>query len=491
MSNTYLLGIDFGTYYTKVAYLESNGKNSPKRLTPRLLNIRGITDSEGFIPTFICEDSIGAIALSKCKSEKSKELKRGFKTEIHTEEGRTLILKFLTILKQKITEQLKDITFHCKFSLPAGWKKVGEKAELFKELIIEAGFILNDSYEEEKIFLSEPYAAAAYYLRTGTPVGNYLVIDAGAGTIDCAIVSITERNGGIKLEEIENTLDSFEKAGNYVDSLIDEEYKIGDPFVAEDIKIRASRCFSEGKDTFEIAKPPVKIIKGELQESLKSWLDEVKNFLVQYNGKFDRGNILLTGGLGNLYFLRELVQEIFDVKTILPKRPSKEETTHLQYAVSYGCVLELAGFIETVELVNYSVKIPIYYPLADKIQEVLYRGKPLRFETDSSRYIIIEVISPNEQTGVCSKKLGEITLLSSGKETRLTLEILGSFIIIAEDKEQRRETDSIELDEFAELEPEDYELVVDRDHIPKLRVHGKYTKTFEFRKLSKEFIGKR
>lgn len=483
MAGNYLLGIDFGTYYTKVAYLERNGRNHG--LTPRLLNLEGLTDSEGLIPTFICEDSIGQSALEKYRQQKFRELKRGFKTRIHTEEGKSLSLKFLTRLNQKIREKLKDRNLHFKFSLPAGWKKVGEKAELYKEIILNAGFTLDGDSGEEKLFLSEPYASAAYYLREGVSVGNYLVIDAGAGTIDCAIVSITERKGKIIIEEMENTLESFEMAGAYIDSLIDETYKIGDLFIAEDIKIRASKAFSEGKDRYQLADPPVIVTKQEFKNLLSTWLESLRNFLLQYQGRFDRG-ILLTGGLGNFYFLRELIKETFEVSNLLPS----EETRHLQHAVSFGCVLELAGFIETIELVNYSVKVPISYALADKVREVRYRGRPLKFETHLPGVLVIEVISPTEQAGLCAKRLGDITLVFSHGETRLNLNLLGSFIIIAEDKERRRETDSIDVREFSELEPVDFEILVDRDHIPKLRVIGRETKTFEFRKLSKEFRSK-
>lgn len=485
MAGNYLLGVDCGTYYTKVAYLERNGKI--RNLAPRLLNLEGLTDSEGFIPSLIFEDSIGQTALEKFRQNKSKELKRGFKTQIHTEEGKSLVLQFLRILNEKIRERLRDKNLYFKFSLPAGWKKVGEKAELYKEIILKGGFILNGDSKDEKLFLSEPYAAAAYYLREGSPVGNYLVIDAGAGTIDCAIVSITERKGNIKIEEIENTLESFEKAGTYIDTLIDETYKIGDLFIAEDIKVRASKAFSAGQAQYKQSEPPVIVEKNELESVLSDWLDELREFLLQYINKFERGNILLTGGLGNFYFLKELVKRTFDVPTLLP---SEKEAKHLQRAVSFGCVLELAGFIETVELVNYSVKIPISYPLADKIKEIHYRGKSLNFEVTSSCDLLIEIISPIEQTGACAKRLSEIILVTSYDKTRLSLNLLGSFMIIAEDKDKRRETDSIEIEEFSELEPTDFEVLVDRDNIPKLRVIGKEIKTFEFRKLSKNFSPK-
>lgn len=485
---TYLIGIDFGTYYTKISYIHLSSEANEVDPEPRPLNLKNITDSEGLIPSFICDDFIGQKALDIHRS-KGFELYRNFKTQIHTKEGQDLILKFLSIIYQEIRKQLGNVQMRFKFALPAGWKKVGEKAEIYRELIQKAGFDLNGTADNENIFLSEPYASAAFFLRKGEGLGNYLVIDAGAGTIDCSVVSITKVHGKILIEEKENTLDSFEEAGYFVDSILRDVYKLDNPSTAEELKIKASRAFTKGKDEFFLPDPPIIAKKDEFYDCLKNWLNNLEKFLSQYVGLFDKGNILLTGGFSNFYFLREKIQEIFNQEKLLPQISTMNTLNQLQFAVSFGCVLELIGFIETVELVNYSIKIPIYYSFADLVKEVKYFNKSLNFEILDTRTILIEVISPNEIAGSCGKRLSDIRLILSSGTCNLSLKIITTFLIIAEDNQNRRETDDIKIHQFEELEPQDYEILVDKDHIPKLKVIGKNNtcKVFEFRKFTKEF----
>jgi molecular chaperone DnaK (HSP70) len=90
----FYIGLDFGTYTTKVAILLKD--------KPKLLNLENLSDNDGFIYSFIDleSDEIGLPAYDKYKNGKGN-VKYGFKLRMMEEEGKQLCIKFLSKIREK------------------------------------------------------------------------------------------------------------------------------------------------------------------------------------------------------------------------------------------------------------------------------------------------------------------------------------------------------------------------------------------------------
>ncbi len=266
MNKVEKIGIDFGTYSTKIAYIKGN--------KPEILNLGSeICDFDGFIYSFIVDNKIGIQAYDEYKKG-NKDVEYGFKMDILNKEGLEKCKKFLKVIKDRLSEKIDLENCDIKFSVPNSWQKERER---YKDLLLELGFI---NKNDDNVFISEPYACAFYYLHDeiGKANSRILVIDAGAGTIDAVIIEITDKG----LKDIEKSYSFSQKAGKFVDEKIKNYYKLDSLFEAEQLKLKVSYDFSKGLEKTSYKEFTVDI--GEFEnEVLKDWIDEYKKLLSNYN----------------------------------------------------------------------------------------------------------------------------------------------------------------------------------------------------------------
>ena len=367
----FYIGLDFGTYTTKVAFLKDNQHE------PNLINLEDLSDKEGFIYSFIDLESneIGLPAYDKYKNGKGN-VKYGFKLRMMEEEGKQLCIKFLSKIREKIKEKLKD-NIKIMFSAPNSWFVGREENEIYKEILRKAGFEVNDS-----VIVREPYASALYHVSGEIKHLNkkVLVIDAGAGTIDMLIVNVFEKG----VEYVEGSEKFYNRGGIEIDKIIKERYELSSLYEAEMLKFRASYWFGEGHNSCDFRREKgtkITIKREEFEEFLSDWIKELRNCLEEYKN-FEFDYILITGGFGRFYIFKKLVEEIFGKKEILPHKNDsyyKDKDFIKDASVSFGCAMESSGKFKTI--VNVQVNVYLVLESSIGIKEVYYNDKKCNFES--------------------------------------------------------------------------------------------------------------
>ncbi|MFZ8845773.1 MAG: Hsp70 family protein [Candidatus Hydrothermia bacterium] len=370
----FYIGLDFGTYTTKVAFLKDN------QTEPNLLNLEGLSDNKGFIYSFIDleSDEIGLPAYDKYKNGKGN-VKYGFKLRMMEEEGKQLCIKFLSKIREKIEkikeEEIKD-DIRIMFSAPNSWFVGRQENETYKEILREAGFEVNDS-----VIVREPYASALYHLVSDEIKHlnkKVLVIDAGAGTIDMLIVNVF----GKGVEYVKGSEKFYNRGGIEVDKIIKEKYELSSLYEAERLKFTASYWFGKGRDFCDFGEENKIIIKREeFEEILSDWIKELRNCLEEYK-KFEFDYILITGGFGRFYIFEKLIREIFKEKEILPHKKDsyfKDKDFIKDASVSFGCAMESSGKFKTI--INVQVNVYLVLESSIGIKEVYYDDKKCNFES--------------------------------------------------------------------------------------------------------------
>jgi len=365
------IGLDFGTYTTKVAILLKD--------KPKLLNLENLSDNDGFIYSFIDleSDEIGLPAYDKYKNGKGN-VKYGFKLRMMEKEGKQLCIKFLSKIREKIEkikeEKIKD-DIKIMFSAPNSWFVGRQENETYKEILRKAGFEVSDS-----VIVREPYASALYHVSGEIKHLNkkVLVIDAGAGTIDMLIVNVFEK--GVKY--VEGSEKFYNRGGIEVDKIIKERYELSSLYEAERLKFTASYWFGKGRDFCDFGEENKIIIKREeFEEFLSDWIKELRKHLEEYKN-FEFDYILITGGFGRFYIFEKLIREIFKEKEILPHKKDsyfKDEDFIKDASVSFGCAMESSGKFKTI--INVQVNVYLILESSIGIKEVYYDDKKCNFES--------------------------------------------------------------------------------------------------------------
>ncbi|WP_456465942.1 cell division protein FtsA [Persephonella sp.] len=189
-------------------------------------------------------------------------------------------------------------------------------------------------------FIANPIASATAVLFPEEKEMGIAVLDIGAGTTDIAVY----KDGSIEY------IKSLPVGGNQVTMDIAHRFKVSKE-EAENLKIDYGAAIPEASqgDIIEVyqrgSDEPIHIDQGELIDTVEARLSEIfeltKKTLDElgYTGKIN-GGIVLTGGVANTPYIKELAESIFgmDVRVGKPKEYSgfSDKLMFPQYSTSIG-----------------------------------------------------------------------------------------------------------------------------------------------------------
>jgi cell division ATPase FtsA len=341
MDNRQVIGIDFGTTNSSIAFLDIGSSE-----VPRLLAFDG---TKFHAPTQLTLDpeNDGVIgwgwnAETALRSRPEAEFKDSFKPSLgESEESKKLCYLYLTQLKEKICErkcaqQLTEDSFITAIGIPANWNE--DQQELLRELAVSAGF-------PDVRIIPEPIAAmnnlrcqANRKFRFGDRPENYMIIDFGGGTLDICIVRTQElgRNpekistdgdphlGGIVFDEIiekqffrqaDIDPDKLKKVDRFnIRRQIQRAKKaISDTFKGENISAHYPISTREGDTVFRLDRKVFENI-CRAQDINKKISMAIERALQNAGLKpKDVRRVILTGGSSNWYFVKNIVAEKFGI----------------------------------------------------------------------------------------------------------------------------------------------------------------------------------
>ena len=234
-----IIGIDFGTTYTKIAYF-----NGRKELELFAFPAAPNPNSKDFIPTCVCYNndldsfSIGDSARSEASNQEGMEFCEAFKMLLPIEDRNEWkvygwksarspmqvtadYLNHLLIDSESSFEKINGKITKIVLSVPELWKKNGDDVsntgtENLQEVVTN---ILKLPVDHLR---SEPVCAASYFvygyrkLEKTKKAFNLLICDIGGGTIDIALCSVE----GEKISVVDHDgvgRQGFGKAGYYFD----------------------------------------------------------------------------------------------------------------------------------------------------------------------------------------------------------------------------------------------------------------------------------
>lgn len=464
MNNVEKIGIDFGTYSTKIAYIRNNKHE--------ILNLgNDICDYDGFIYSFIVDNKIGIQAYEEYKKG-NKNVEYGFKMDILNKVGLEKCKKFLRVIKDRLSKRIDLKNCNIRFSVPNLWQK---EREIYKDLLLELGFI---SENNDNVFISEPYACAFYYFHdeVGKANSRVLIIDAGAGTIDTVVIEITDKG----LKDIKESYLSSQKAGKFVDEKIKNYYQLNSLFEAEQLKLKVSYDFSKGLEKTSYNKVFVDIKEFE-NEVLKDWIDEYEKLLLGYDkDSFDY--LIFAGGFSRFYLIEKIAKKIFSGKQVYPKSKDKvfdSKEIKKDSSIAIGCAISI-GF-ELKETLKKDIYWVVEYSI--ELKKVSYEEQEIEFiRTDRTEgeYEIL-LFSRNEYVGI-EKKLEKFKFNDENIEIRL----LSSFKIKVDDNYE-----ILEISEVKEIIGKEIKSLIFRINKDKILEFVFITDDGEEKKLTSYDIEKR
>jgi len=391
------IGIDFGTYNTKIAVF---AQGRPFILQKPLKKL-GISGADGVIPSFLVKNYKEIIIgkLAKKFWEKGKDnvyfrFKLGIGKDKLSEDVSLLFFKSLKIYLQKIFPDIDNIPIT--FTHPNNWDSL--RIEKFSDILREAGFNIQDNY---KYLCREPYAAGNYILSIKTlGDGYYLVIDVGAGTFDASILYVE----GDKLE-VKKEFDScLELAGSHIDEMI-ASYILGKQVSYKEVshrnflsqieraKIEVNRAILSKDENFKypihyqdkifyINKKIIEEACKDFSRNIEILLKNLKNNLKL--NKIDLKGIILAGGSGKFFLIIETIKNLFRNLPILNYGSSFRNTDD---SIPLGAALEASGKRVVREIVKYplvmSIRKGIFFGdlfLKDLKDRILEYGEKLFIE---------------------------------------------------------------------------------------------------------------
>jgi molecular chaperone DnaK (HSP70) len=346
MKKREVIGIDFGTSYSSVAFLEVGSSDRP-----RLLKFKGQTEH---VPTQLLVEKpdftvkgwgwgISKKLEEYDSSENTIEVVREFKSRLgESDEDDRYCSLFLKKLRNRICEvrgggELKKEEFLTCIGHPEAWSE--KRRNKLKEITTECGF-------PDVRLLSEPKAGMHSLRVQPGPRAKFsalsetlLVVDFGGGTLDICLVKTKEllrdpeiissggndKLGGKNFDKILERM--FFGKNNTISRKDYEEHNL--LHFREDVteaKEAASREFAEGGESlirnfqspagqrlsFEIKRDQFDGYCGETEYnyfgSIKSAVSEVFAKATEVSPN-DLTKIVLTGGSSNFYFMRKLMHE--------------------------------------------------------------------------------------------------------------------------------------------------------------------------------------
>lgn len=365
------IGIDFGTYYTKISLIEKGTTNPtllPKKLNPDIFMVDGI------IPSFIFEDIIGNQARKKWQQGENVQSK--FKLGLGLKKDNLKIditKRFLYLLYKKVIKPLKE-EFEIKnyrITFPNQWDE--KSSEILLKIFKEAGFDISDT--NTKLLTPEPYASAIYYthLLKNTILTDkdthFLIIDVGAGTTDISLVKYDVIKKELIVDEEKGCRQGFEIAGYHIDEQIGSyliKKKIDNQSkLLSDIE-KAKIQITKGEDSYEISfesrsynidKNIIRKACSIFSQELEAHLNKIRDIIEKENIYIDY--ILTAGGSGELFLVQESIKNVFNREADNSKIRKNKTIKETDDSIPFGAAMEAAQKYTYKDIVNHSICLAV------------------------------------------------------------------------------------------------------------------------------------
>ena len=311
------VGIDLGTTYCAVAYIDETGR-------PKIVNNdRNQNITASVVAKHKDELIIGEFARKHWGNDDRKGAAR-FKRDMGTSTSQQidgtdyssteLSAALLKDLKRQSEDRIGTIT-EAVVTIPANFSNEARDATM--EAAKMAGL-------DVKYIINEPTAAALYYAykSDGDLSGSYVVFDLGGGTFDVSIIKVTGKN-----VEVLSSNGLHKLGGADFDhalwNLVAKKYKdeTGQELTAEEFSMNdaedAKKSISERKKTtVEIERVFVDLSRIEFEESISSMLVQIEMMCETTLDEAgidvsDVSDIFLAGGSTRMPVIREVATKVF------------------------------------------------------------------------------------------------------------------------------------------------------------------------------------
>lgn len=339
------VGIDLGTCYSAIAYLDKTGRpqilpnKDGENITPSVVALRIDGNEEEYI-------EVGTLAYETWGYDKKNATGR-FKRQMHEN---TLIelgnnkytpAQLSSFVLQKLIRDTKDVIGDIEevvISIPANFPNEARSATL------EAGNLagLNVNF-----IVNEPTAAALGYafLNQETYEGIYAVYDFGGGTFDFSVIEFDGKEFNVL------ATDGIQRCGGddldkLLYNIIEEKYKLisNRPLDFEEFNLthaeKAKRALSNRENHMvKVEKELIEISREEFEQAIESQIIQtevvVKKTLKEAGlSPKDINEVFLVGGSTRVPAIKKIVDTIFDGKTSQAVNP--DEVVALGSAIFAG-----------------------------------------------------------------------------------------------------------------------------------------------------------
>ena len=334
------VGIDLGTTFSAVAYIDESGR-------PTIINNdrdQNITPSS--VAKIKGELVVGERARRQWGNDEDNAAAR-FKRDMgksakHTIDGQEytpteLSAAVLKKIKTDVESRVGPIS-EAVITIPANFSQEARDATM------EAGRMAG---LEVKYIINEPTAAALYYAyqSDGDMGGTYAVFDLGGGTFDVSIIKVKGQDVEVIASNGLDKLggDDFDKSlWNLVAAKYEEE--VGSPLLKEDFPLNEAEdekksLSSRKKSTAEIGRELIDIKRLEFEESISSLLAQVE---MMCEGTMDEADVtpddieavFLAGGSTRMPCVVDIATKVFKQEPV--------STVNVDEVVALGACLYAA-----------------------------------------------------------------------------------------------------------------------------------------------------
>jgi len=459
------IGLDFGTKNTKIAFIFENKDE------PSLLDMKGISNSKGYIESLIAEKDnkihIGEKVKELYENDKSIKIYYGFKMKMFEDEkNKEYTIKFLRKIRKEIENEFKDKIISYKFSIPYSYLQT--KPEKYRDILKEAGFKIPED-NKEQFFIAEPFASAYYFSKKIDKKAyegkKVLAIDAGAGTIDFVVVEIKD-----KIEEIKDSSDYYNFGGLEIDKKLLEKLGIKENLDAlrkiEEARIKINKI---NRIEFEYNGEKYILTRNIIEETLEDWSKKIENRIKNLYEKYKFDYIVVSGGLSSFYLLKKIIEDVSKELGIkeLPILNIDDEDKYFK-SIAFGVAIISKDGLEIKETLKQDICIEFEYALWGQIKEIYISNDKAEFKFNEKTNKVRLTIFKNDEFIGNSKKISEIKYIDTENQTfDLKLKSWGSIDIIIISRDGKEEKRTKNLKNLGDIEYA--EISVDKNRIIKLR----------------------
>lgn len=411
----YIYGIDLGTTYSCIAYVDDNG------IAQVIENLEG-TNTTPSVVFFPSKDEVIVGQAAKDEIELSPDKTVDFVKRligssnkidklIHGEEkspeeiSSYILKKVVSDAEKSIGSPVKDVVITC----PAYFGT--EEREATKNAGILAGLNVLE-------LISEPTAAALYYGITKSSRGKtVLVYDLGGGTFDVTVLRIDDSGdievvcsggerllGGYDWDKclVNNMKNQFYSATGFTGDFNEDDCQA---FAAKAEEVKKALSQRESKDInlkLDAGKARITVTREDFDKMtadlLETTLDVTKQIISEAKEKgYDIDEILLVGGSTRMPQVREMLVNNFHIE---PKFNEPDE------AVAKGAAIYALGVYENkVEEWKERKEKNMALTVAEQQEAVLYEEEA--------------AVSSSSITGVSSHKITEMITMATTKSYAL------------------------------------------------------------------------